>query len=364
MKEDCDAPAVLSVPPEVHFVTVPMAEVKETPVTTPCPEKKVKVAVKRKKVTSKAPPSAKRKKTEKKPIVKRKQKKWPEKQLLVIDAEFQKRNLLTCPDCPKDPELTWDTFQGFREHMRGVHKRSPYIMCCETKFVDSKALEHMQYHMNETIFRCLKCNINFFSRSQLKVHNEYRHVDFKTALFKCKTCKRGFNYEPQYRAHMVKHATTNDFICEVCGKGFKSDNLREQHHTRIHEERQTVACPVCGLQVLNLKRHTDYKHKEAEKIECEHCHRMIRKKYVATHFREQHAEPTLECNVCSKMFRTRDKLKQHVNQHLGIRIPCLFCEHSATNKGNLATHYKKNHAEDYEAYLLLRKTTPRVKNAQ
>ena len=144
------------------------------------------------------------------------------------------------------------------------------------------------------------------------------------------------------------------FLCNVCGKGFASQNnvnLHQQQHNKPDKEDKNLQCGTCGKRFLtkrNLKKH-EFLHGEPT-FHCKDCgKRFHRQYYLARHILSVHVDDKMKsfrCETCGKGFDSTSKLSDHINTHTGAKpYLCEWCDKSYQNYSNLRSHIKSVHPD-------------------
>ena len=95
------------------------------------------------------------------------------------------------------------------------------------------------------------------------------------------------------------------------------------------------------------------KHIDPEVNPCGRCGTNFTKKALLyQHLAEVHGDEKakkMQCKVCDKWLSCEKVMAGHQNMHMGIKpFKCNFCDKSYQSKGNMATHRKENHAEEWK----------------
>ncbi|XP_055914274.1 zinc finger protein 91-like [Eupeodes corollae] len=167
----------------------------------------------------------------------------------------------------------------------------------------------------------------------------------------CSECCKGFLKLHNYRRHMhYAHGVTMDlkpplFVCENCGKEYRSISaLREHEHS--HTEERTLKCKYCektfkGIPSLRLHEDT---HNETNYI-CVVCglklntQRTLRMHMIVHSDQRKH-----KCDHCGNEFKRAKDLKNHLILHTGLKpYSCDFCDRTFASGANCRSHKKKSH---------------------
>ena len=95
--------------------------------------------------------------------------------------------------------------------------------------------------------RCQKCNKQFSTKGNLKIHVKLHTGQFK---FYCDTCRKGFNNLSHYKQHMRGHEGVR-YHCQYCYKLFVN-KVNLQYHLSSHTGQYRFKCEICG-QGINAK---------------------------------------------------------------------------------------------------------------
>lgn len=155
------------------------------------------------------------------------------------------------------------------------------LHACANRFKSADKLEyHRKCHLNDETLRCLECQNEFTHWKPLALHLWSKHkIDME--LFKCDQCEtfRSFS-QAKLQAHKICHNTERTFLCDDCGKGFKSKkNLR--HHQQIHRRKNNpeenppkFVCQICQRAFREfrlLRHHTNNVHEKLKPHLCNYC---------------------------------------------------------------------------------------------
>lgn len=140
--------------------------------------------------------------------------------------------------------------------------------------------------------------------------------------------------------------------CDRCSFCVKKENLA-RHYKDVHAEKRFVCrhCPATFTVYFGLKRHIKKRHEAETTFACEVCiFRTKRKASLEAHQRRSHAssqeyrEERVNCESCHKMIR-RDCIMKHKRRvHLRQRdFECPLCKSVFFSRGELASHTLRNH---------------------
>ncbi|CAG5001551.1 unnamed protein product [Parnassius apollo] len=281
------------------------------------------------------------------------------RQTAKMHEDYHNGQTYKCPQCP-------ETFVKFTTYLSHVRLKHPSEFVCElcgnsfigkTGLAQHKKLKHRFDGLEPTEdgLSCEECDIQFASESALKKHlklsrrhkdssrleqevlNRQRRTDCDTLSdngessndkrnsgkkgkrdseletpISCEQCEMQLpDYTSYYRhfrsAHPDKNRTNyaskeTHYMCEVCGRMFKSPALLNDH-SLVHS----------GL----------------KQFECPQCHKVFPRRYSLVNHRRLHRRPksTHQCGVCNKTFSNAFNLKRHRMIHTGLKpFKCEVCE--------------------------------------
>ncbi|XP_055682160.1 zinc finger protein weckle-like [Lutzomyia longipalpis] len=245
---------------------------------------------------------------------------WPEKKKKRGRKPLEK----VCKICAK----TFTRFDSLKNHLMIVHRQSemPYVCSkCPKRFVKVSSLKmHERSHLpdDERLTSvCPLCDKKFSTKGSVKVHLKSVHTNEK--FFICEDCGKSFKTKTALNEHRIVHSNEYPFHCSYCPKKFK--NLPAK---KLHEETHTdtkFECPTCGLK-LNTKR------------------------TLRLHMVVHSDKRKYKCNYCGNDYKRAKTLKDHLLLHTGQRpYECPFCDKTFTTGSNCRSHKKKEHPVELAA---------------
>ncbi|XP_031622031.1 zinc finger protein 888-like [Contarinia nasturtii] len=264
-----------------------------------------------------------------------------------------------------------------------------YIKCCDMKFRELKNInDHLQYHMNPSIFKCEICMKVFPRKADLSAHLS-QHKAFDTKRFTCNECGKAWKSKYRLDVHKRSHEekTARNFPCDYCNRKFSTETLKKSHVFRIHEsnkEAKTEICEYCAKTFTTRKEvlsHIRSMHMEnsirRERAQCQICSAWLSNRYtlkdhmmrhnsepqkcsqcdkispnqhaLLCHVREVHCERIYRCHLCEKTFKAAVALKDHISTHTGEKTyKCSFCPEAFIWRPNMYSHQKKAHPEEWK----------------
>ncbi|KAJ6644122.1 Zinc finger protein [Pseudolycoriella hygida] len=166
-----------------------------------------------------------------------------------LDAQLHVYFDMKCDICG-DP---FETYRSAQKHYRTAHNMKGYLICCGHKHHRrGRVLDHIQFHLNPSIFSCDQCSRKFATKKALTVHLEY-HEPLSSRPFKCDLCPRSFPRETALNVH-------KDFLhcpvkCVECDMSYPSKSRLSTHMKNAHQPKvnATRVCDICAKFDLDNK---------------------------------------------------------------------------------------------------------------
>ncbi|XP_064073093.1 zinc finger protein 184-like isoform X1 [Vanessa tameamea] len=263
---------------------------------------------------------------------------------------------------------------GLAMHKTMMHKTSvdkektktekddmPYCPQCDVKFVSMEAYKrHMVTsvkHTQSTDFStgCRVCGDSFPDAEALRVHHRRLHARARPRNYgkakpahahwpaRCDHCSEEIPNAREYWNHFRRvHPDKNypvqkDYICDICGKGFRG-NAFLVYHKRTHFEERAFKCPQCPKAFFNrtnLQMH-EKTHSEHRPHPCSMCSKAFKMKgALDRHFRSHTGVKPYACEVCGKAFAQSNSRKLHVRT-VHLKQPSPYVSRSRLERRNKA----------------------------
>ena len=141
-------------------------------------------------------------------------------------------------------------------------------VCGKVSKNDQSFYLHRLTHPTGTDQKCDQCDKLFPTRSKLWTHIVYVHKKYKAPnrlkTFVCEFCGKVYKSKNSLESHMnVYHSSDRKtFDCKVCEKSYSSD-MALRVHLNSHTGKKDYTCEVCGMkftQGYSVVRHKKVVH--------------------------------------------------------------------------------------------------------
>jgi KRAB domain-containing zinc finger protein len=167
----------------------------------------------------------------------------------------------------------------------------------------------------------------------------------------CSTCGKSFSRPQDLKRHLQTHNKTSAYLCEECGKSYRSLDGLSYHKALNHREtndssESLLKCSKCNKSFTNqiqLNVHLKNSHHRAKSVyTCEICiptatfeRKDVFKNHVALHERVK----PFACRICDKNFSSRSNLQSHARTHdASVALQCPNCSKKFSSKKKLDSH--------------------------
>ncbi|KAM3958387.1 uncharacterized protein ACR2FA_007624 [Aphomia sociella] len=243
--------------------------------------------------------------------------------------------------------------QAQKEQVQGENEEeTQYCKECDVKFISLEAFKrHMvtsAKHAQSTNFNtgCRVCGETFECAEALRLHHRRLHARKRPKNYgkkpatltwpaTCEHCSEEIPNAREYWTHFrrvhpdKKYPIQKNYICDICGKGFRG-NAFLVYHKRTHFEERLFACAQCPKSFhnrTNLQMH-EKTHSELRPYPCSVCFKAFKSKgALDRHFRSHTGVKPYECEVCGKAFGQSNSRKLHVRT-VHLRQPAPYVSRS------------------------------------
>jgi len=164
-----------------------------------------------------------------------------------------------CPQCT----YSFQRKELLEKHVIKVHNEKIVCEVCGAAACDANALKNHMLRMHDpTLVKCKECDVTVEGSFRLEIHMKRVHGDRQSE--QCKICGDSFIH---LRRHMLNfHQGVKNFQCDKCEKGFVSKSLLDKHNMSVHIKSRPYACRYgsgCTMSyndVSNRNSHEKKKH--------------------------------------------------------------------------------------------------------
>ncbi|XP_071418405.1 zinc finger protein 142 isoform X3 [Pithys albifrons albifrons] len=206
--------------------------------------------------------------------------------------------------------------------------------------------QHMKGHGGTRVYKCSDCKYTTKNRQKITWHIRI-HTGEKP--YKCHLCKYACADPSRLKYHMRIHKEERKYLCPDCGYKCKWVNQLKYHmtkHTGLKPYR-CDECEYCTNRADALRVHKDTRHQEARSFICEQCGKAFKTRFLLkTHLKKHSEEKPYVCNACGRAFRWAAGLRHHYLTHTNeYPFFCRYCPYKAKQKFQVIKHIQRHHPE-------------------
>ncbi|ERE86610.1 zinc finger protein 142 isoform X1 [Cricetulus griseus] len=205
---------------------------------------------------------------------------------------------------------------------------------------------HVKGHGGTRLYKCTDCAYSTKNRQKITWHSRI-HTGEKP--YRCHLCSYACADPSRLKYHMRIHKEERKYLCPECGYKCKWVNQLKYHMTK-HTGLKPYQCPECEYctnRADALRVHRETRHREARAFMCEQCGKAFKTRFLLrTHLRKHSEAKPYVCNVCHRAFRWAAGLRHHALTHTD-RHPffCRLCSYKAKQKFQVVKHVRRHHPD-------------------
>ncbi|XP_015116029.1 zinc finger protein 429 [Diachasma alloeum] len=199
-------------------------------------------------------------------------------------------------------------------------------------------------------FRCPECQEFLSNRWSTMAGHLWRSHLVDMELHTCDLC----NYKTPSLSKLIHqhrgiHGNERPFVCEFCGKGFKtSKQLRSHKTSHKSDDKNTFQCDKCQRVFKTcrlLKLHGNSAHKDCKPFTCNFCdYSAATRSGLKLHLRRHTGEKPFSCDQCAYSTGDHNSLRRHKLRHLGLKpYNCPHCSYACIQSSTYKVHLKNKH---------------------
>ncbi|XP_043931171.1 zinc finger protein 142 [Protopterus annectens] len=206
---------------------------------------------------------------------------------------------------------------------------------------------HVKGHGGTRVYKCTDCD--YMTKNKQKITWHIRiHTGEKP--YKCHLCNYACADPSRLKYHMRIHQEERKYLCPECGYKCKWVNQLKYHmtkHTGI-KPYQCDECEYCTNRADALRIHKETRHKEARSFICEQCGKAFKTRFLLkTHLKKHSEDKPYVCNVCFRGFRWAAGLRHHYLTHTNEHpFFCRYCTYKAKQKFQVIKHIQRHHSQN------------------
>ncbi|XP_048003208.1 zinc finger protein 30-like isoform X1 [Leguminivora glycinivorella] len=209
---------------------------------------------------------------------------------------------------------------------------------------------HMNVHFEN--FICDQCGKAFKTKNLINIHR----LTHESGVYSCKECDKTFplptslNYHTR-KVHLRKVAV---YRCKICKEGFSNLRHRLLHMSQVHGHKMPeYPCPHCDkvYDMFNTRnRHIKRKHLKDNRFACTLCDmKFFTNGALQTHLVTHTGEKKFQCDICKKAYGRLKTLREHMRIHNNDRrFACAVCGLTFVQKISMKQHMRVHHPTEYK----------------
>nr|XP_015830297.2 zinc finger protein 142 [Nothobranchius furzeri] len=249
--------------------------------------------------------------------------------------------------------FTAKTRQLLAQHLLSEHEEGPSedkpLRCSVCQFACRHRLvleQHLRSHGTKRLYKCTDCEYETRNKQKITWHIRI-HTGEKP--YGCERCSYACSDPFRLKLHMRVHQEEKKYLCPECGYKCKWATQLKYHMTK-HTGEKPYGCDECEYRTNRadvLRVHRDTQHCQTRLYICEKCGKAFKTSFVLkTHQREHSDDRPYACGLCQKSFRWPAGLRHHYLSHTKQQpFSCCHCSYRAKQKFQVVKHLRRHHPE-------------------
>ncbi|KAL2081529.1 hypothetical protein ACEWY4_023382 [Coilia grayii] len=254
-----------------------------------------------------------------------------------------------CPECPFATRKRQLLVQHLLDEHEGGAAEDKSLKCEVCGFVCRHQLvfeQHIRSHGGTRLYKCTDCQYSTRNRQKITWHIRI-HTGEKP--YHCQKCSYSCAEPSRLKYHMRIHQEERKYLCPECGYKCKWVSQLKYHMTK-HTGAKPYACEECEYRTNRpdaLRVHRDTRHRDVRSFICEKCGKAFKTRFLLkTHQKKHSEERPFACKMCPKAFRWAAGLKNHYLTHTNQQpYRCLHCSYRAKQKFQVVKHLRRHHPD-------------------
>ncbi|XP_060786231.1 zinc finger protein 142 [Neoarius graeffei] len=254
-----------------------------------------------------------------------------------------------CPDCPFTTAKKLSLIQHILDEHESGHDEGKILKCDICGFSCFHQLvfdQHVRSHGGTCLYKCTECD--FSTRNGQKITWHIRvHTGEKP--YHCEKCSYTCVDPSRLKYHMRIHQDERKYLCPECGYKCKWVNQLKYHMTK-HSGAKSYSCEECEYRTNRadaLRVHRETRHRDMRSFICEKCGKAFKTRFLLkTHQKRHSDERPYVCSECQRGFRWPAGLRHHFLSHTNqLPFCCLYCSYRAKQKFQVVKHLRRHHPD-------------------
>ncbi|XP_051937876.1 zinc finger protein 142 [Hippocampus zosterae] len=264
-----------------------------------------------------------------------------------IEAHLRTQLAHRCQHCP----FAGKTGRLLAQHLLDEHEEgSPSdkpLRCGSCAFACRHSLvleQHLRSHGGKRVYKCVDCKYSTGNKQKITWHVRI-HTGEKP--YRCEHCSYACVDPSRLKLHMRVHREEKKYLCPDCGYKCKWATQLKYHMTK-HTGEKPYGCDQCDYRTNRadaLRAHRTTRHCDVRAFVCEKCGKAFKTSFILkTHQRQHGDQRPYACGVCHKAFRWPAGLRHHFLTHTEqLPFGCCHCSYRAKQKFQVVKHLQKHH---------------------